>query len=146
MGLLDRFRKEKPFPEKGEYQGVKYRIDADSVILEMQSGKELSLIPPKDVPPAIFDAQCAEAASGKIKSVRLIPWLNADLEHRIMQEKPGEFVLGTDNGYPSADLGLGLQNAAEYDLTLPQYANLIMLGREIFARHLRSQKLLNRGR
>ena len=63
--IFKSFERKKEFPERGTYKGVSYRIDGDSVMLTLRSGKEMQIGPKAAVTTQQFDQIKAEVIAGK---------------------------------------------------------------------------------
>lgn len=68
MRLSDFFKRKEsnePFPEKGVFRNVRYRIDGDSVILTLPSGREMQIAPDVGIRSDEFDKIKADVVSRK---------------------------------------------------------------------------------
>ncbi len=121
MGFLDLLgRRERPFPEKGIYKGVKYRIDGDAIMLEASNGREIQLAP--GTPAPIYDDSKRDAISG----ARSLLLKEQRPTMRYYDGTAGESGLGTIHEF------WGISNK-EFD-------NLYNLGQEIMTRYHKSPK------
>lgn len=77
------------------------------------------------------------------KVIELNPWKDAGLEDAVidrLRDQGADVTRGEKNAYSEeATLASSLLNASAYGISLQEYAQLILLGREIFAKHLRGQ-------
>lgn len=138
MGLLDRFRKEKPFPEKGEYQGVKYRIDGDAVMLLASTGKELQFAPTRPTPDEFDDQRLHVLQGGNAQSIRLAA--QAASGHG---KQTNDDTGSTRRNWVPSSLSCE-ENLAALQLSDAEYLHLATTAREILAGYWKSRNHKNK--
>jgi hypothetical protein len=121
-------RNEKPFPEKGTFRGVQYRIDGDEVVFRCSSGQEISFAPIPERTPEDFDRQRAYLAP------ELIPWRRRDLSSdRDSTDEGGE----RQSISQPDDVG---ENSRAYGIGRLEYIALHHAANEIIRRYWKSRR------
>lgn len=71
----------KELPEKGEYKGVPYRIDGDSIMLKASSGKEVQFAPDATVGPQEFDSRKQQIKHRQLNEIGLTARKPSDVNY-----------------------------------------------------------------
>ena len=130
FGRLRDLFKPKEFPEKGQYKGVAYRIDGDSVMLCCSTGEEIEFSPSADFKAEEFDDIRLRAAAGKSEDANLSSWDSPpNIDDKSMS--------GTRNAV-SSDASFE-RVAKAYDIDIEEYEDLGDIANEIMIRHWRSK-------
>lgn len=123
-------RKQEPFPEKGEYRGITYRIDGDEVVVRCSSGQEIAFGPPFEIEPEEHDRRRTHAQPA------LHPWMHRD---RIPERKSSN-TDQSDSGslIHTDDIN---EDAKAYGISVFEYAGLARIAEQIMQRYWRSRKI-----
>ncbi len=129
MGFFDAFRqKEQPFPEKGIYKDVAYRIDGDAVMVKASTGREMDFSPSPETSPTAFDSVRKATEEGFTQSNLLVSETEPP-EMMTEHYKDNATTINKSNEDIARDFGISVR---EYDF-LEETAN------EIISRYWRSR-------
>ena len=129
-----------PFPDRGVYKGVTYRIDGDAVVMRCSNGKDFLMSPDPKLNADEFDRIRIAAVNKRSSDTGLLPWLEINEQIRLQRsKKPQGQKREIKQSNVDSRSTSSFDSAAYYDITFDEYNKLLKIGPQIMIRYWKSK-------